>query len=427
MSQVIWYKKMYLITALRQKMQTKNIPNNGRIIPDSSDDEHCPLLLKDKKNSWAHIFRTEVYPHIPIDLISACYCNDNGRPTKNLYTMASLMLLQDLQKTTISVAVESLRYNVLWQYACNIGLKTDEKVRLCEKTYYTFRKKMRDNGLAQSIFAEITGGMIDKFNVNTALQRLDSTHIKSRMKEGGRLALLTATNLHFLKALRRTNEDAFYNLPDDLSNHYLSNENSGYFADKNTNRNKSATARVIKDMHGLISKFEGIADIVELPEYQTMQRVFSEQCTLEPSSENDPADVTLKEPKEVGCDSVQWPTDPDAGYSAHKGKGYQVQICETFTATDNPDEKGLNLITFFKLEKASEQDADALQPTIKELEARGVKPQELQADTAYGGDDNYVFALENDVNLITPIAGRKLLNELGDDNEKVDLRKGHTA
>ena len=42
-------------------------------------------------------------------------------------------------------------------------------------------------------------------------------------------------------------------------------------------------------------------------------------------------EIEVKPPKEVPSDSLQIPSDPDAGYSGHKGQGYQVQILETYS------------------------------------------------------------------------------------------------
>ena len=46
-------------------------------------------------------------------------------------------------------------------------------------------------------------------------------------------------------------------------------------------------------------------------------------------------------------DSLQNPSDPDATYSGHKGQGYQVQIMETFSCSEDTAEREqtLNLIT----------------------------------------------------------------------------------
>ena len=40
--------------------------------------------------------------------------------------------------------------------------------------------------------------------------------------------------------------------------------------------------------------------------------------------------MAVKDPKEISSSSLQNPSDPDAGYDAHKGQGYQVQVMETY-------------------------------------------------------------------------------------------------
>jgi hypothetical protein len=53
--------------------------------------------------------------------------------------------------------------------------------------------------------------------------------------------------------------------------------------------------------------------------------------------------------KDVPSDSLQNPSDPDAGYSSHKGQGYQVQVVENYT---EGDDKQLSLITHIAVESA---------------------------------------------------------------------------
>ncbi|HLE17708.1 MAG TPA: hypothetical protein VI728_05415, partial [Syntrophales bacterium] len=80
-----------------------------------------------------------------------------------------------------------------------------------------------------------------------------------------------------------------------------------------------------------------------------------------------PVAVTVKEPKEILSSSLQNPSDPDAGYDAHKGQGYQVQVMETYC--DSPDEaireKTLNLITHVEVEPAHVSDVHALIPALE--------------------------------------------------------------
>jgi hypothetical protein len=145
-----------------------------------------------------------------------------------------------------------------------------------------------------------------------------------------------------------------------------------------------------------------------------MQRVLNEQCNVQ--SDDNGAKVVIKQPKQIGSDSLQNPSDPDATYSAHKGQGYQVQIMETFTRCEDEEEKAqtLNLITHVAVEKACEHDSNALMPAIEDTQNRDLGPKAVLADTHYGSDDNDQAAKAEQVELVAPTFK-------GDKNDSIDL------
>ncbi|HBL24318.1 MAG TPA: hypothetical protein DDZ40_09405, partial [Deltaproteobacteria bacterium] len=111
-----------------------------------------------------------------------------------------------------------------------------------------------------------------------------------------------------------------------------------------------------------------------------------------------PAAVEVKPPKEVPSDSLQNPFDPDAGYSGHKGQGYQAQVMETYCDCDSDNEslraKTLNLITHVEVESACIGDVHALIPALDSTKERELAPAELLADSLYGSDGNCEKAQE---------------------------------
>ncbi|RJP35127.1 MAG: hypothetical protein C4527_01100 [Candidatus Omnitrophota bacterium] len=155
----------------------------------------------------------------------------------------------------------------------------------------------------------------------------------------------------------------------------------------------------------LVETFGGHPTIRRMEAFALMQRVLNEQCEVR--GEGEEAKVERKEPKEVSSKSLQNPSDADAGYSGHKGEGYQVQLMETYTVEEPSDESGgkeenekkkkPNFITYAKVEPAYCSDSDALLPAIQETKERGCAPEELVADTAYGSDDNVQQAAQEGV------------------------------
>jgi hypothetical protein len=134
--------------------------------------------------------------------------------------------------------------------------------------------------------------------------------------------------------------------------------------------------------------------------------LFKEQCTVEQKDDSTESKAVAKPNKEVSSDSLQNPSDPDAGYSNHKGKGYQVQVVENYTQANDSEEenKELSLITHVAVESADKHDANALLPAIEDLKKRDVKPKELLADSLYGSTSNCDKAKrEHGVEVVAPL------------------------
>jgi hypothetical protein len=160
--------------------------------------------------------------------------------------------------------------------------------------------------------------------------------------------------------------------------------------------------QVSADLYDLIEQFKNQDAVCAMHTYKQLKRVLNEQCNVK--SDDKSAKVTVKKPKEIPCDSLQNPSDPDATYSGQKGQGYQVQIMETFTRCEDEEEKEqtLNLLTHVAVEKACERDGNALMPAIYDSKKRDLDPKTVLADTHYGSDDNEQAAKAEQVELIAP-------------------------
>ena len=116
----------------------------------------------------------------------------------------------------------------------------------------------------------------------------------------------------------------------------------------------------------------------------------------EPAMFEDPG-LRLKEGKELSGGTLQSPHDPDATYG-HKGKGYEVQIVETCEAS-NP----YQIITGINVNGANESDQHATLPMVEQLQGKGLGPDVVFADTAYGSGENIVACAEYGVDLQAPV------------------------
>ena len=171
---------------------------------------------------------------------------------------------------------------------------------------------------------------------------------------------------------------------------------------------------VARDLFALVRRFREHEEVKSLHSYNTLLRVLKDQCSVTEEQDDQPVAVEVKPPKEVPSDSLQNPSDPDAGYSGHKGQGYQAQVMETYCDSDDESlrAKTLNLITHVEVESACIGDVHALIPALDSTKERELAPEELLADSLYGSDDNCERAQEMGVDVISPAMGTPKENTL---------------
>jgi hypothetical protein len=327
------------------------------------------LVNRDILGQWPESFREYVLPAIPVALIAETFCPDNGRPTHDLLTMTALVVLQEMHNMTDQQVLLSLRQNRCFQVALDLLSPNDADLYISDRTYISFRHRLARYNFGGRLFSEITKKLVDKFKVELGFQRLDSVHIESNMKKAGRLAIMSATVKKFLIALKRKEPESFELLSKDLVDPYKIGEKSGYgcFGRCRPSERVALLATVAKDLHWLVEKFQSHPRISEMPEFKLVARVFSEQCVVvednyysvrdeadfgpyssredeevwgdDDDDEPPPAkEARPKDPKDVSSESLQYPTDLDASFDGHKGKGYQAQIAETYTPQSQGEE-----------------------------------------------------------------------------------------
>ncbi len=371
--------------------------------------------------SWAKLFRYEVLPNLPIEILVTAYNDSLGRPTKELYAMMGVMLIQQMEDLTDEEATTQFAFNTLWRYALNITGEADSSCYICPKSFWTMRNILSQPLLDKNgkplpktgndlIFEMVTGSLAKAFSVDVTKQRLDSTHIYSNMRHFGRIGLFTAAIRKFLVNLKRHHKDLFVALGKDVTDRYLGHKSASVFSLVKPSESAKTLEVVAGDLFTLIEGFKDRDAVVAMSTYQLLVRILKEQCVVTEDVETKTRNVQVKKNTDVPSDSLQNPSDPDATYDAHKGKGYQVQIMETFS--DDKDKASLILITHGKVESAHVSDAHALLPALADCLARNLAPEIILADTLYGGDDNVETAKVLGVEVIAPVMGRSSKKEL---------------
>lgn len=383
-----------------------------------------PPALARLETSFYAIFRHVILSLLPAQEISKHFNANEGRPTKEIYSMAGLLLLKEFRNWTTKEATESYIFDYRVQYALNMGR---DKISFCERTLERYMTIMREDNLAIEIFDNVTAKLIEELGIQIKTQRLDSTHVFSDMATFAKTKLMGVAMKRFFVQVKRHHSETYETIDSELRARYEKNQNA-LFADHSKDQKKRGNLRqeVAEQLHEIITFFNGNLPIEKMDTYKQLIQIFNEQCEIispvgvenvtdseglaqtpdenksdeEAMPTNLQKDVEIKIKKKTGGDVIQNPSDPDATYDGHKGVGYQVQICETADA-----ENDVQLVTAILVETAVESDANAVEPVMEKLEKSELLPDELQADTLYGSDANHQFAAQKGTDLISPVCG----------------------
>lgn len=355
-------------------------------------DAFDPVLTdKNRKrllNDWPGVFREVILELLPVDALAGHYHPTMGRPTKELYSMAGLLLIKEFQNWKKDAVLGAYSFDMRVHYALNLEPVTHDLAERTLERYITLFKK---DELAKATMDAITVKLVELLEIDIDRQRLDSTHVFSDMACFARSRLMGVAIRRFLTQVLRHDKPAYLSLPESLRKRYAPGENR-LFADCKEDRESRRQLRqqVAEDMYALLGQFADQAEYTRKNTYKDLERIFHEQCEVQE------AKVVVKE--KTGGHVIQNPSDPDATYDGHKGPGYQVQLSETC----HPDNE-VQLITSALVQTAAESDANAVAPVLDDLEAKQLVPAELFTDTSYNSDENVQLAEGRGVELIGPV------------------------
>ena len=364
-------------------------PQQGRLF-DPFDGMIPPLGCDRIDKGWQGIFRTCLLELMPAQKLGKHFSPTIGRPTKELYSVAGLLFLQEFQNWTIPEAVDAYLFRTDIQWALNLEPGVDE---MCERTFERYRALFLEDEEAGQVMQDVTDRLIDLLELDIAKQRLDSTHVFSNMASFGRTRLMAVTIKRFLTQVKRHHLTDFEALPAELRQRYAPSQAQLLSKEsKDADGRAKSRQQVAEDMRDLLNRFADHAGLRDRPSYQALVTVFAQQCEIVA----DRVQVRTK----TGGACVQNPSDLDATYDGKKGQGYQVQFSETCSAAND-----VQLIVSALPQTAVESDANALEPVLADLQKRDLLPEEMLADTSYGSDDNVQKAAVLGVEVVSPVSG----------------------
>lgn len=366
-------------------------PRQGRLF-DPFDGVIPPLGRKRIDEGWQGLFRHVLLKLMPAAELGKHFHPILGRSTKEIYSVAGLLFLQELNDWTNAQAVEAYIFHTDVQYALNLEPGQDE---MSERTLERYRALFIDDGLASEVMDRITTELVNGLELNIDQQRLDSTHVFSNMATFGRTKLMGVTVKRFLTQVKRHYPEDYQALPETLRQRYAVSPAKLFAQEGASSEDRVRTRQqVAEQLHELIVRFAEHEGLKNRPCYKAMETVFEQQCEL--------VECKVQMRAKTGGNCVQNPSDLDATYDGHKGPGHKAQIVETCSESND-----VQLILKVLPQTAAEPDPAAVKPILNSLEQMGCLPETMLADTAFGGDDNVQVAADMGVELVSPVAGRK--------------------
>jgi hypothetical protein len=348
------------------------------------------MAIKRLREDWPGLFRSQILHLMPVGKLAENFHPTLGCPTKELYSMAGTIFLKEFLDLTIEQTVERYLFDSQWHYALNVVPST---ASISHASVERYARLFVEDDLATEVFQRVTSALIEALDLNVSRQRLDSTHVFSDMATFGRSKLMGVVIKRFLTQLKRHHRDAYDALPAPLLERYTPSQASLFGDFKGT---RPQLRQVIaEDLLCLVNRFADDQAITARTSYQAMARVLREHCQV--SEDKTAVEVKAK----AGVETMVNPSDPDATYDGRKGQGYQAQLAETCSPSNDAQ-----LITAVQVEPAHCSDQDAVEPMLDQLEAHGRKPEKVYADTGYGSDQNVVEAQARGVDLQSPVGGK---------------------
>jgi len=349
-----------------------------------------PMAIKRLREDWPGLFRCQLLHLMPVGKLAENFHPTLGCHTKELYSMAGALFLKEFLNLTIEQTVQRYLLDSQWHYALNVVPNT---ASISHASVERYARLFVEDDLATEVFQRITSALIEAMDLDVSRQRLDSTHVFSDMATFGRSKLMGVVIKRFLTQLKRHHWRAHDALPTPLRQRYTPSQASLFGDFKGTR--KELRQVIAEDLLCLVNRFADDQAVTARSSYQAMVRVLNEQCQVS----EDKTAVELK--ATPGVETMVNPSDPDATYDGRKGQGYQAQLAETCSPSNDAQ-----LITAVQVEPAHCSDQDAVEPMLDQLEAHGRTPEKLVADTGYGSDHNVVAAEARGVDLQSPVGGK---------------------
>jgi len=345
-------------------------------------------LVEELEQGWAGKFKNHIFDNIDEYKFADMYSEDEGRPNFPVKIIVSLEILKHLFDISDKELLESFHCDIRFMKA--VGLKRAGQVTLGLRTIYDFRENLVDymaetgENPLDEIFDELLAEFLEVADIDTDIQRMDSTMVKANIKHLSRIQLMRKVFENFVRELSDSQRNRIHKnilqILDDSFSEYLNNHDK-----------EDILNNLLGKLNSVKQLFKNDDSINDTKVYHHLVRVVEEQ-SIETSSQ-----LKAKDDADIESSSLQNPNDEDAtfrkkGLKSHQG--YSCNISET-ASPDNP----VQMITDVSLEPNINSDVNFLNNRLQGINQKAPLDK-LVVDGAYYGTDSINSALKTETEII---------------------------
>lgn len=353
-------------------------------------------------NSWAEKFATLVFSLINEERFSVLYSNNHAsRPNNPVNVYLGLLMLKEIFGQSDEEAIESLLFDIRYQYALHTTSFKEQPVSKNSLTNFRTAVYAYNEAHGTDLIKEEFESHAKEFskilNINGRTIRMDSLMVSSSCKKLSRLEIIYSCVFRLIEEINKTYSDL-------LPTHMKVYLEEGHRNDTiYRSRDKDLDSKMQKLITDAIELFYLCKDhpVSETKDYQLLSRMIGDQTT------NSDGNFELKPGSDISSESLQNPTDPDATNRKKSNKsytGYTGNVVENFDG-DNA------IIEQYALEQNIHSDQEFSKEVINSM---GKQPDKviMTVDGAYYSEDIKNQAAENNIEIIPTALTGPIPNKL---------------
>lgn len=329
------------------------------------------------KRDWAFTYKEQILPLINPDAFRHLFADQPGRSIKNTKVTVSLLIFMSMERLNWRLTTFMYERRIDWLIATDTLFNF---MPIHFTTLFKFYRRLEKDETARILFQDLTYEFIKLCDTSVKIQRTDSFFIHGWLAKLSRYGLFKNTIRLFARQLHKKAPATYEEIKVKLSANYLEKEFD--LTEKDPDKVQQRLKEMAYDMYLLMETFTNHEVIKELKSYQTLARVFSQQCTvLKPEEGINGLELKEKPVATEGDHIINSPHNPEAGYIKkvkQECRGDRAFISET-CAPENLTQ----FITDVEVTPIAKGDPQEIEAIQERLEKANMKPEHEYTDAAF--------------------------------------------